>query len=268
MLRTISVENDVASTLVDQARWAGPAHSLRERLYPEVGAGGFARRSHRLSFMVRVNAMLRPDMDVLDFGAGRGAACHVANAFVRSLSDLRPRCQRVVGADVDPLVLENPAVSEAVVLQPNRPLPFHDDSFDLIVSYAVFEHVANPEHVAAELRRVLRPGGWLCAWTPNRWSYFAIGASLLPKHLHARVLAQLSPARGADDAFPTAYRMNTGRALARLFPRREWSDHSYTANSDVRYHGGVAVLARVWQVWGALAPPDMRDGRYIFLRKR
>jgi hypothetical protein len=118
------------------------------------------------------------------------------------------------------------------------------------------------------LERVLRPGGWLCAWTPNRWSYFAMGASLLPQRLHRRVLARLSPSRPAEDAFPTVYRMNTGRALARLFPRGRWSDHSYTANSDVRYHGGSEVLARIWQVWGALAPPDMRDARYIFLRKR
>jgi SAM-dependent methyltransferase len=42
-------------------------------------------------------------------------------------------------------------------------LPFGDASFDLVLSYDVFEHVDDPVRAFRELRRVLRPGGhaWL-----------------------------------------------------------------------------------------------------------
>jgi len=38
-------------------------------------------------------------------------------------------------------------------------LPFADSSFDLVFSYAVFEHLHNPYLAAAEVARVLTPGG-------------------------------------------------------------------------------------------------------------
>lgn len=38
-------------------------------------------------------------------------------------------------------------------------LPFHDAVFDTVVSQAVFEHLPDPAHTAAEILRVLKPGG-------------------------------------------------------------------------------------------------------------
>jgi SAM-dependent methyltransferase len=40
-------------------------------------------------------------------------------------------------------------------------MPFPDNSFDLVCSFNVFEHVAVPEHVLAESVRILKPGGYL-----------------------------------------------------------------------------------------------------------
>ena len=52
--------------------------SIFERLYPEYGAGGFSRCDLWVPFFTRVNALLRPDMTVVDYGAGRGVhAVHV-----------------------------------------------------------------------------------------------------------------------------------------------------------------------------------------------
>lgn len=45
-------------------------------------------------------------------------------------------------------------------------LPFADESFDGVIIQAVLEHVLDPARVAAEIHRVLRPGGLLYADTP------------------------------------------------------------------------------------------------------
>jgi SAM-dependent methyltransferase len=44
-------------------------------------------------------------------------------------------------------------------------LPFGDASFDAVVTFNTFEHLAEPEQAAAEIRRVLKPGGRLVLHT-------------------------------------------------------------------------------------------------------
>jgi ubiquinone/menaquinone biosynthesis C-methylase UbiE len=48
-----------------------------------------------------------------------------------------------------------------VVATPAERLPFDDDSFDTVVSTMVFCTVEHPEQAAAEVARVLKPGGQL-----------------------------------------------------------------------------------------------------------
>src|SRR6266571_163245 len=47
-------------------------------------------------------------------------------------------------------------------------LPFHADSFDLVVSFETVEHVPDAQALVSEIRRVLRPDGRLVLSTPNR----------------------------------------------------------------------------------------------------
>jgi ubiquinone/menaquinone biosynthesis C-methylase UbiE len=41
------------------------------------------------------------------------------------------------------------------------PLPFAENTFDLVVSLEVLEFTPHPAHTLDELHRVVRPGGWL-----------------------------------------------------------------------------------------------------------
>jgi len=47
-------------------------------------------------------------------------------------------------------------------------LPYADDTFDLVLSHEVIEHVADDRQVLREMMRVLRPGGRAVIFCPNR----------------------------------------------------------------------------------------------------
>ena len=53
-------------------------------------------------------------------------------------------------------------------IDPLKPLPFTNGSFDTVLSFQVFEHVSDTESYLSEIRRVLRPGGRLVLVTPDR----------------------------------------------------------------------------------------------------
>jgi ubiquinone/menaquinone biosynthesis C-methylase UbiE len=57
-------------------------------------------------------------------------------------------------------------------------LPFADNSFDLVLSHALFEHLANPVRAIQELLRVLRPGGIAGLCSPD-WGGFIL-SPLIP----------------------------------------------------------------------------------------
>ena len=50
-------------------------------------------------------------------------------------------------------------------------LPFGDESFDVVFSHALLEHLSNPGKAVQEVWRVLKPGGVLGVCTPD-WSGF------------------------------------------------------------------------------------------------
>jgi len=51
-------------------------------------------------------------------------------------------------------------------------LPFADESFDIVFSIAVLEHVQDPGEVIREAIRVTRPGGTIVMNAPNYWSWY------------------------------------------------------------------------------------------------
>ena len=64
------------------------------------------------------------------------------------------------------ITLEIEAGSNVDVIGDGHQLPFHDNAFDAIISEAVLEHVLEPKQVVAEIYRVLKPGGYVCAAVP------------------------------------------------------------------------------------------------------
>lgn len=93
---------------------------------------------------------------VLDYGAGEGKHLHLVRK-------LRPQA-RLVGVDVREA--HTAADFEFHRVAAGDPLPFATDSFDVVVSCDVLEHVDSIEHSLDEIRRVLRPGGVFIGFVP------------------------------------------------------------------------------------------------------
>jgi SAM-dependent methyltransferase len=236
---------------------------------PETAAGGYTRDDEAIEFYTRVNALVRPEMVVLDLGAGRGSRFDEDSAEIRkTFCNFHGRVKRLIGMDVDPVVLSHPHLDEAHVIEPGGRLPLEDGSVDLVVCEWVLEHVEHPGEFAREIDRILKPGGWLCAITPNRYGYVGIGTTLVPESVKDRLMRLVWPERPREDAFPTFNRMNTLGSIRRAFDDRNWSHHGYIANGTPKYHGGTTIGFAVVSFLQWLMPPPMRTNLMVFSRKR
>lgn len=111
------------------------------------------------------------DADVLDVGCGAG----------HYTAELLARGARVTGIDGSATLLDHAhdRVDHRAILRLHdleRPLDFAaDDSFDGIVCALVIHHITNRRQLLGEMRRVLRPGGWLVMSTSHPtsdWRHF------------------------------------------------------------------------------------------------
>ena len=237
--------------------------------FPEIEADGFSRIDSTIEFYTRVNALLNPDSMLLDFGAGRGAT-HLEDTvpYRRELRNFRGKVREVIGADVDPVILTNPSLDRALVLKPIRPIPLSDECVHLIISDFTFEHIRDPSHTAGELNRILIPGGWICARTPNKYGYIALASQLVPEFLRMHVLRLVQPKREEQDVFRTFYRLNRLRALRRYFSPAEYEYFVYSWDAEPAYHANSKALFRFLLAIHRITPPMLLTLLLIFLRKR
>jgi ubiquinone/menaquinone biosynthesis C-methylase UbiE len=133
------------------------------------GAGDYAAVAERISQAgeaVLERADVGPGMDVLD------VACGTGNATIPAAK----AGARVTGLDFAAALLEiarersaDAMVEIDWVEGDAQELPFSDGSFDRVIS--TFGHMFAPDHerTAAEMKRVLRPGGAIgvACWTPE-----------------------------------------------------------------------------------------------------
>lgn len=131
---------------------------------------------------------------VLDYGCGSGYGSAQVSRTAASVVAVDVAEEAVAYASSH---FSHPNLSFQRV-DPNRPLPFADASFDTVLSFQVFEHVADTGRYLAEIRRVLVPGGTLVLVTPDRSTRLLPGQKPWNRwHLHeyskAELVAKISP---------------------------------------------------------------------------
>lgn len=117
---------------------------------------------------------LWPGSRVLDCGCGPGTM----TTGIAGRVGLRGS---VAGLDANPSQIE--AARQHLRLHSNvelhtgsvYQLPFDDASFDVVVSHALVEHLADPSAALGEFRRVLRPGGVVALRSPD-WDGKLVGS--------------------------------------------------------------------------------------------
>jgi SAM-dependent methyltransferase len=121
-----------------------------------------AGQERRLA-MIRAAAGDRLDGGaILDVGCGIGVY----------LDALRAHTPYVFGVEVEGEYAREAAARGYVTQALGERLPFAEGCFDLVLSHEVIEHVADDRACVADMVRVLKPGGRLVLFCPNRWYPF------------------------------------------------------------------------------------------------
>ena len=188
----------VPSVFVD-GRVSPSVERLWLRFYPEYRAHAFEHH---------VASVVRPDMKILEIGAGSGEG--LQNAF-----SLKGRCALYAGVDLDGRVLGNPHLDEAIIADAVS-LPFEDNHFDLVFHKMVAEHLEDARRALSESARVLKPGGHLLFETPSRFYYAMVVARWTPTAFHRSFVGRFGSGRSDAEVFPTYYRLNDRGTIERL----------------------------------------------------
>lgn len=185
---------------------------LKYRQEAQLGSGpktrlGFGYFNPDDHYEAIVSKLLRPGDSWADVGCGR-------NIFPSNRPLARQLTERsgyVFGIDPDPNIRDNSLISERFEGLVEDCTTSH--RFDLITLRMVAEHIVEPARSMGKVAELLKPGGLAVIYTPNKRSPVPLITRLVPNDYHHFFKRMLwdGPAR---DTFPTAFKLNTRKALS------------------------------------------------------
>lgn len=123
-----------------------------------------------LTIMFKVVKEYGHDIDsnkaILDFGCGSGKMVNELRKLGFNAFGCGTRF--ITEKEVDTESMMNQSIIRTIDLK-NYKLPFEDNSFDIIYSQSVFEHVRNFSETISEISRILKPDGCCIHFFPARY---------------------------------------------------------------------------------------------------
>jgi 2-polyprenyl-3-methyl-5-hydroxy-6-metoxy-1,4-benzoquinol methylase len=104
------------------------------------------------------------DKFVLDYGCGSGYGSQFLSNYAKE----------IIGVDINATAIEfckkyiNLPNLHFRIVEPKFPTLFEDETFEVIVSFQVIEHIKDAKSYLVELKRLLKKHGTLIITTPNR----------------------------------------------------------------------------------------------------
>lgn len=169
--------------------------------FPDLPSAGSHKATNDAVYRIALE-ILEKESQVLDLGCGQE---HMTRRLARWFAQqgVAPS-DRITAADIEPRFFEAREVS-CRRADANERLPFDDQTFDLIVTIEMLEHVQNVYAVFQECARILKPGGTIIFSVPNiahfasRWKFLTTGfytlyhpPSVDPNNAH-RICGHITP---------------------------------------------------------------------------
>jgi len=199
-------------------------------------------------------------LDILEVGCFTGAVSV-------SLSRLGHRVTaNDVGFILDDMVLQRFLTEEGVGISrfelSRQPLPFADESFDVVILHSVIAHLTfNPIPLLRQFHRVLRPGGIVYCATPNALSVRKVLAVLRREGYLNNVdemLQNLETGKGMSVGL--IWREYTKDELINLFQASGFSPkmHKFGLNAPNHSHPLKRLaVAFMYRLWPSLLPTQI-----------
>ncbi|MFC1780430.1 class I SAM-dependent methyltransferase [Patescibacteria group bacterium] len=146
---------------MDKSNWQKRAKTFRQVKYGSPSTEWTKGLQHRLD--LAKNHIEFSNKKVLDIGCGVGMF----------LNQFRKLKSEVFGVDVDKHKIDIAKKRyKNVQVAPAEKLPFRKDTYDIVWLHEVIEHVEDDKKVIDEAFRVLKPGGKLVIFAPNKlWPF-------------------------------------------------------------------------------------------------
>lgn len=115
-----------------------------------------------LDFLTETD-LLKPSYEILEVGCGIG----------NIVFELTKKGYDITGSDISHEAIayglkKYPDIR--IEVQPAEELKLEDETFDIVLSFDLFEHIARIDKHIREVFRLLRPGGFYLFQTPNKYS--------------------------------------------------------------------------------------------------
>lgn len=111
-------------------------------------------------------------VEVLEAGCGSITRLNVPSNF------------NVTGIDISQKQLDRNRYLNNKICADIQEYNFEPETFDVIISWCVLEHIRKPEKVLEQFSKALKPGGLLIIALPNIWSVKGMAAKLTPTWFH------------------------------------------------------------------------------------